>query len=94
MLSVKLGSSHGFVVHHYIIEVDDEKIGLEDSELYFSSIISLAHHYSTNNADLPCLLSLPAILQSAVSTQYLLSLALLGQGKYSIDYKFCSLAKL
>jgi len=82
-LSVKLGSSHGFVVHHYIIEVDDEKIGLEDSELYFSSIISLAHHYSTTNADLPCLLSLPAILQSAVSTQYLLSLALLGQAFWS-----------
>ena len=46
-LSVKLGPTHGYTVHHYMIVVDDEKIGLEDSDLCFASLVALAHHYST-----------------------------------------------
>ena len=45
-LSIKLGASQSFEVHHFIILTGEGRAWLENSELKFDSIVSLAFHYS------------------------------------------------
>eukprot|EP00092_Neocalanus_flemingeri_P001885 GFUD01002012.1.p1 GENE.GFUD01002012.1~~GFUD01002012.1.p1 ORF type:complete len:1027 (+),score=286.47 GFUD01002012.1:361-3441(+) len=83
VLSVKLGSSHGFVVQHFIILTGEGGVWLEDSDLQFDNIVSLAFHYSAVCDELPQMLRLPDILETADSLQYLISLALLEKAFWS-----------
>ena len=45
-ISVKLGSRLSFQVQHFIIIQKERKVYLEDSDLQFDNIVSLAFHYS------------------------------------------------
>jgi len=70
-------------VEHFILEQRGGRVGLQDSDLQFDNIVSLAFHYSRVAEELPVLLTLPAVLAGAASTQQLTSLALLGPAFWS-----------
>jgi len=82
-LSIKLGASQSFEVHHFIILTGEGRAWLENSELKFDSIVSLAFHYSHVCDELPEVLRLPDILLTAECHQYLASLALLEKAFWS-----------
>jgi len=78
-LSVKLGLSHGYVVHHYNIKESHSRMALEGSNLTFDNILSLVHHYQHLAGELPVLLSLPEILRETEGRHHLTSLARLAR---------------
>jgi len=82
-ISVKLGSNHGSQVNHFVILQKERKVCLEDSDLQFDNIVSLAFHYSHVCDELPEKLSLPEVLTLSSSVQNLVSLSLLGKSFWS-----------
>merc|ERR1719412_1615433 len=70
-------------VQHFIVLVRGGKVALEDSDLLFDNIVSLAFHYTQVCDELPERLTLPDVLATASSLQNLVSLSLLGQSFWS-----------
>eukprot|EP00090_Calanus_glacialis_P010264 TRINITY_DN18651_c0_g1_i1.p1 TRINITY_DN18651_c0_g1~~TRINITY_DN18651_c0_g1_i1.p1 ORF type:complete len:600 (-),score=110.92 TRINITY_DN18651_c0_g1_i1:181-1980(-) len=78
-ISVKIGKKQSDQVQHFIIIQSERKVSLEDSDIKFDNVVSLAFHYSNICDELPEKLSLPNVLASAGSIQNLVSLSLLGK---------------
>jgi len=78
-ISVKIGKKQSDQVQHFIIIQSERKVSLEDSDIRFNNIVSLAFHYSNICDELPETLSLPDVLASTGSIQNLVSLSLLGK---------------
>merc|ERR1719412_821501 len=70
-------------VQHFIVVVRGGKVALEDSDLLFDNIVSLAFHYTQVCDELPERLTLPDVLATASSLQNLISLSLLGKSFWS-----------
>jgi len=70
-------------VQHFIVLVRGGKVALEDSDLLFDNIVSLAFHYTQVCDELPERLTLPDVLATASSLQNLVSLSLLGKSFWS-----------
>merc|ERR1719220_2697849 len=70
-------------VQHFIVLVRGGKVALEDSDLLFDNIVSLAFHYTQVCDELPERLTLPDVLATASSLQNLVSLSLLGKSLWS-----------
>jgi len=83
-LSVRLKDRQDFPpVQHFIIQLRERKVSLEDSDLVFDNIISLTFHYTQVCDELPETLTLPDVLATASSLQNLVSLSLLGKSFWS-----------
>jgi len=78
-ISVKIGKKQSDQVQHFIILQSEKKVSLEDSDIKFDNIVSLAFHYSNICDELPEKLCLPYVLASTGSIQNLVSLSLLGK---------------
>lgn len=70
-------------VQHFIVLVRAGKVALEDSDLLFDNIVSLAFHYTQVCDELPERLTLPDVLATASSLQNIVSLSLLGKSFWS-----------
>merc|ERR1719384_2959780 len=83
-LSVRLTDRENFPpVQHFIIIIRGRKVAMEDSDLQFDNIVSLAFHYTQVCDELPERLTLPDVLATASSLQNLVSLSLLGKSFWS-----------
>jgi len=83
-LSVRLADRENFPpVQHFIIIIRGRKVAMEDSDLQFDNIVSLAFHYTQVCDELPERLTLPDVLATASSLQNLVSLSLLGKSFWS-----------
>merc|ERR1719150_566677 len=82
------------VQHFIILSRGGGRGALEDSDLVFDNIVSLTFHYTQVCDELPSLLTLPAVLATASSTQNLASLALLDKSFWSYPMAACSRASV
>jgi len=78
-ISVKIGKRESEQVQHFIIIKSERKVSLEESDIKFDNVVSLAFHYSNVCDELPEKLCLPNVLAGAGSLQNLVSLSLLGK---------------